>query len=63
MSVKMIAEFRRKPSRKRQIVAQQERNAELDRIVKEELRRAWYAFDPGVPRSGVVTFRDGKMVG
>lgn len=36
----MIAEFRRKPSRARQMAAKRERDAYLDRIVQEELQRA-----------------------
>lgn len=62
MSAKMIVEFRRKPSRARQMAAKRERDAYLDRIVQEELKRAWFAFDPASRSAGIATFRDGKLV-
>ena len=40
MSVKMIADFRRRPSLARRKAARIEKEAELDRIVAEEIRRA-----------------------
>ena len=37
----MVADFRRKPSRARQEAVRKEREVALDRVVDEELRRAW----------------------
>jgi hypothetical protein len=51
----MIAEFRRKPSLARRKAIAQEKSAELERIVAEEMRRAF-------PRIDIVTFRNGVQV-
>lgn len=58
----MIVEFRKKPSRARRLAAQKEKDAELDRIVKEELRRAWFAFEPpNEPPLAVEMFREQRV--
>lgn len=52
MSVKMIVDFRRKPSLARRQAVARERAAELDRVVKEELIR-WTRIQAAVDYSTV----------
>lgn len=54
MSVKMVVDFRRKPSRARMLEVQKERAAQLERRDKQQIR----SFFP----SDIVTFRNGVRV-